>query len=91
MTREEQEHYNRMFRQLENIESAARTLEELHDIAHALFEAATMPSDKARRTIMRTVAFRLDDLAGIVDDIREHAETGLNAPEAEHAEEYSEN
>lgn len=82
MTRET-EKLTRAENALSDIYTAANVLEELSDLGHALFEADTMPSGKARRTIMRCVVFRLDDLARTVSDIKSMVEEGAREPEAE--------
>lgn len=72
---------------LYRIEGRTRELEELEKIGDALIEAATMPSSRALREIVRSLGFRLFSMATIVQDIKDDAETGLQEPEAEEEEE----
>lgn len=68
---------------LANINDKLLEMSELASISTALLEAATMPSEDALRTIVRALAFRLEYLDDVRDEIERTAHDGLREPEAE--------
>lgn len=86
MTAREKEKALRMELALANINDKLLELSELASISTALIEAATMPSEDALRTIVRALAFRLEYLDDVRDEIESAVTDGLREPEAEGAE-----
>lgn len=82
MRREEKRHTN-MVSALVAIDDKLLELSELASISTALLEAATMPSEDALRTIVRALAFRLEYLNDVCDEIESTVTDGLREPEAE--------
>lgn len=82
MRREEKRHTN-MVSALVAIDEKLVEMSELASISTALLEAATMPSEDALRTIVRALAFRLEYLDDVRDEIERTAHDGLREPEAE--------
>ena len=85
MRREETRHTN-MVSALVAIDEKLVELSELVSISTALLEAATIPSEDALRTIVRALAFRLEYLDDVCDEIERTAHDGLREPEAEEVE-----
>lgn len=82
MRREEKRHTN-MVSALVAIDEKLVEMSELASISTALLEAAAMPSEDALRTIVCALAFRLEYLDDVRDEIERTANDGLREPEAE--------
>lgn len=79
----EKEKLANMEQALGEIDEKLVEMSELASISTALLEAATMPSEDALRTIVRALAFRLEYLGDVRDEIERTAHDGLREPEAE--------
>ena len=82
----EKEKLANMEQALGEIDDKLLELSELASISTALIEAATMPSEDALRTIARALAFRLEYLNDVCDEIDRTVMDGLREPEAEEAD-----
>lgn len=84
----EEKRIEKMEETMESAAKAVRSLRGTNRIAGALISAADdIHSSTSLRTVVKALANDLISILGVVDDIKEALEEGLEMPEAEKGEE----